>query len=153
MFIKSPVYIWYSEETFDDKYKANYPQFFISSDAPKELREKYYNPKIIYKDASVRSNLDNEVQSVIRQTLTLDEYIQNYQFLKGKYLGNFSISKQDLIQIELIEKYGLEKREIILEYIKNMMEDISKTAECENCTINEVDDLGVSLTLKLKFKK
>ena len=36
----SPVYIWYSEETFDEKYKLQYPQFFLSKEAPEELREK-----------------------------------------------------------------------------------------------------------------
>ena len=45
-----PVYIWYSEDTFDDKYKEKYPQYFISKDAPEELREKYYNPKIFYEE-------------------------------------------------------------------------------------------------------
>ena len=62
-------------------------------------------------------------------------------------------SKQDLLQIEIIEKYGLEQREAILEHINNMMTNINKTADCENYTINEVDDKGVCLTLKLKFKK
>ena len=155
-----PVYVWYSEETFDDNYKSQYPQFFLSKDAPEELREKYYNPKIIYEEVvdpvAVIHDLEEKnkkVKSLVRQTLTLDEYLKYYKFLKGKYLGNFSISKQDLLQIEVIEKYGLEQREAILEHINNMMTNINQTADCENYTINEVDDKGVCLTLKLKFKK
>lgn len=155
-----PVYVWYSEETFDDKYKLQYPQFFISKDAPEELREKYYNPKIIYEEVTDPTSVihdseekNKKVKSLVRQKLTLDEYLKYYKFLKGKYLGNFSISKQDLLQIEIIEKYGLEQREAILEHINNMMTNINQTADCENYTINEVDDKGVCLTLKLKFKK
>lgn len=154
-----PVYVWYSEETFDEKYKSQYPQFFISKDAPEELREKYYNPKVIYKEVvdpiAVIYDLEEkhkEIQSFVRQTLTFDEYLKYYKFLKGKYLGNFSISKQDLLQIEIIEKYGLEHREEILKHINNMMGSINQTADCVNYTINEVDDKGVCLTLKVKFK-
>lgn len=156
----NPVYIWYSEETFDYKYKSEHPQFFISKDAPEELREKYYNPRIIYKEVvdpiAVINNLEEEtkkIESLVRHTLTLDEYLKYYKFLKGKYLGNFSISKEDLLQIEIIEKYGLEEREKILAHINNMMNNVKQTADCENYTINEVDDKGVSLTLKIKFKK
>lgn len=155
-----PVYVWYSEETFDEEYKSQYPQFFISKDAPEKLREKYYNPRIIYKEVvdpvAVIHDLEEkhkEIQSLVRQTLTIDEYLKYYKFLKGKYLGNFSISKQDLSQIEVIEKYGLEQRDVILEHINNMMNNINQTAECENYIINEVDDKGVCLTLKLKFRK
>lgn len=155
-----PVYVWYSEETFDDNYKSQYPQFFLSKDAPEELREKYYNPKIIYEEVvdpvAVIHDLEEKnkkVKSLVRQTLTLDEYLKYYKFLKGKYLGNFSISKQDLLQIEIIEKYGIEQRDAILEHINNMMNNINQTADCENYTINEADDKGVTLTLKLKFKK
>lgn len=154
-----PVYVWYSEETFDEEYKAQYSQFFISKDAPKELREKYYNPRIVYKEvvdpfAVIHDSEEKPKEKCyVRQTLTLDEYLKYYKFLKGKYLGNFSISKQDLLQIQIIEKYGLEQREAILEHINNMMENINQTADCENYTINEADDKGVCLTLKLKFKK
>lgn len=156
----SPVYIWYSEETFDDNYKSQYPQFFISKDAPEELREKYYNPKIVYKEVGAAVDVihdteekNKKIQSLLRQTLTFDEYLKYYKFLKGKYLGNFSISKLDLLQIEIIEKYGLEQRDAILAHINSILKNINQTADCENYTINEVDDKGVSLTLKLKFKK
>lgn len=156
----SSVYIWYSEETFDDNYKSQYPQFFISKDAPEELREKYYNPKIVYKEVGAAVDVihdteekNKKIQSLLRQTLTFDEYLKYYKFLKGKYLGNFSISKLDLLQIEIIEKYGLEQRDAILAHINSILKNINQTADCENYTINEVDDKGVSLTLKLKFKK
>lgn len=158
--ITSYVYVWYSEETFDDKYKAQYPQFFISKDAPEELREKYYNPRIIYKETvdpvAVLHDLEyknKQIKSLVRPSLTLDEYLKYYKFLKGKYLGNFLISKQDLIQIEIIEKYGLKEREAILEHINTMMNNINKSADCEKFIINEANNKEVTLTLKLKFKK
>ena len=153
----NPVYIWYSEETFDDKYKSQYPQFFISKEAPEELREKYYNPRIIYETTNnqVRTmpNLkekQKEIKSLARQTLTFDEYLKNYKFLKGKYLGNFSISQEDLLQIEIIEKYGLLKRDALLKDINNIMENVNQTTDCENYTMNEVEEKGVCLTLKRK---
>lgn len=148
----SPVYIWYSEETFDDNYKSRYPQFFISKEAPKELREKYYNPEFYYIDIKelfptfyLVKHLDKPVliENFDRQTLTLNEYLKYYKFLKGKYLGNFKISKQDLLQIEIIEKYGLEPSETILD----------QTVDYKNNTINNANDKGVSLSLKLNFKK
>ena len=153
----SPVYIWYSEETFDDKYKSQYPQFFISKDAPEELREKYYNPRIIYETTNEQDGIildlkekNEDTKILVRQTLTLDEYLKYYKFLKGKYLGNFSISPQDLLQIETIEKYGLEQRDEIIKDITNMMNNINQTTDCENYTINEQEEKGISLTLKHK---
>ena len=152
-----PVYVWYSEETFDDNYKSQYPQFFISKDAPEELREKYYNPKIIYETTNEQDGIiidlkekNEDTKILVRQTLTLDEYLKYYKFLKGKYLGNFFISPQDLLQIETIEKYGLEQRDEIIKDITNMMNNINQTTDCENHTINEQEEKGVSLTLKHK---
>lgn len=153
----NPVYIWYSEETFDDKYKSQYPQFFISKDAPEELREKYYNPRIIYETTNEQDGIilnlkekNEDTKILVRQTLTLDEYLKYYKFLKGKYLGNFSINPQDLLQIETIEKYGLEQRDEIIKDITNMMNNINQTTDCENYTINEQEEKGISLTLKHK---
>ena len=153
----SPVYIWYSEETFDDKYKSQYPQFFISKDAPEELREKYYNPRIIYETTNEQDGIildlkekNEDTKILVRQTLTLDEYLKYYKFLKGKYLGNFSISPQDLLQIETIEKYGLEQRDEIIKDITNMMNNINQTTDYENYTINEPEEKVISLTLKHK---
>lgn len=153
----SPVYIWYSEETFDDKYKSQYPQFFISKDAPEELREKYYNPRIIYETTNEQDGIiidlkekNEDTKILVRQTLTLDEYLKYYKFLKGKYLGNFSISHQDLLQIETIEKYGLHQRDEIIKDITNMINNINQTTDYENHTINEQEEKGVSLTLKHK---
>lgn len=153
----SPVYIWYSEETFDDKYKSQYPQFFISKDAPEELREKYYNPRIIYETTNEQDGIilnlkekNEDTKILVRQTLTLDEYLKYYKFLKGKYLGNFSISPQDLLQIETIEKYGLEQRDEIIKDITNMMNNINQTTDYENYTMNEPEEKVISLTLKHK---
>jgi len=146
------VYVWYSEETFDDKYKAQYPHFFISKDAEEELREKYYNPAITEIEAINSEGKPEKKEIIVRQNLTLEEYLKYYKFLKGKYLGNFSISKEDLLQIEIIEKYGLEQREEILKQISNVLKNINQTADCENYTIDKLDSEGACLTLNLKFK-
>lgn len=155
-----PVYFWYSEATFDDKYKSTYPEFFLSNEAPQELRDKYYNPQIIYqevydplKPCEEGEYPTKEIKSYVRHKLTLEDYLKYYEYLKGKYLGNFDISREDLIQIELIEKYGLEARNKILNHINSLIERLNENALCEEYTINQVDDKGVCLTLKLNFNK
>lgn len=154
-------YIWYSEETFDDEYKSKYPQFFLSKDAPEELRQKYYNPIMVSREiidlshitADSEENKYIKIQVPVRQTLTIDEYLKYYEFLKGKYLGNFYINEQDLLQIDIIERYGLERREEILSHIKSRINIINQIAECENYNINEISDKDVCLSLKLRLKK
>ena len=154
-------YIWYSEETFDDEYKSKYPQFFLSKDAPEELRQKYYNPIMVSREiidlshitADSEENRYIKIQVPVRQTLTIDEYLKYYEFLKGKYLGNFYINEQDLLQIDIIERYGLERREEILSHIKSRINIINQIADCENYNINEISDKDVCLSLKLRLKK
>lgn len=155
-----PVYVWYSEETFDDKYKNQYPQFFLSKDAPKELREKYYNPQIlidkVVSPAAVIHDVKDkyrEIEILKRQTLTLDEYIKYYEFLKGKYLGNFCINKFDLQKINLIEKYGLEKAQLLFKKINNMVESVNNLDNVVSYKIDNIDEHGISLSLKLKYNK
>ena len=154
------VYVWYSEETFDNKYKSQYPQFFLSSDAPVKLKEKYYNPQIltdkVVDSAAVIHDLEDkyrEIQILKRQKLTLVEYIKYYEFLKGKYLGNFEIKKLDKQKINLIEKYGLEKAKILLKNIDKIIEDISKFDNFESYIIKEIDENGINLSLRLKHDK
>lgn len=144
-----PVYFYYSEETFDDNYKLKYPQFFISKDAPLDLREKYYNPKECILEIEHR-----KYNAFVRQTLTFDEYLKYYKYLKGKYLGNFSISKHDLKQIKIIEKYGLEKGKVIFKEGDAVLEHINginQTGKFEACDkkIDKNDDSSV-LSLKLR---
>lgn len=155
-----PVYVWYSEETFDDKYKSQYPQFFLSKDAPKELREKYYNPQIlidkVVDPAAVIHDLENkyrEIEILKRQVLSLDEYIKYYEFLKGKYLGNFNINKFDLQKINLIEKYGLSKAKVLFKNIDEIVGDISKLDNFESYKINNINEYGISLSLNLKYNE
>lgn len=154
----SPVYIWYSEETFDEKYKLQYPQFFLSKEAPEELREKYYNPRIAVEKVcdivAVINDLEDkyiERKILKRHTLTLDDYLKYYKFLKGKYLGNFSITDEDLMVIEIIEKYGLEKKTEIFEQIDAICTSADKTADLEEVHIEELSDKGARLVLELKF--
>ncbi len=155
-----PVYVWYSEKTFDDEYKNQYPQFFLSKDAPKELKEKYYNPQILIDKvadpAAVIHDLENkyrEIEILKRQVLSLDEYIKYYEFLKGKYLGNFYINKFDLQKINLIEKYGLSKAKVLFNNIDEIVEDISKLDNFESYKINNIDEHGISLSLNLKYNE
>lgn len=154
------VYVWYSETTFDNKYKNKYPQFFLSKDAPKELIEKYYNPQIlidkVVSPAAVIHDLEDKYRNIEilkRQVLSLDEYIEYYEFLKGKYLGNFNINKFDLQKINLIEKYGLEKAQLLFQEIDNMIENISKFDNVKSYKINNIDEHGINLSLKLKYNE
>lgn len=156
---RSPVYIWYSEETFDEKYKSQYPQFFLSEDAPKKLREKYYNPRIYVEKVcdivAVINNLEEkyvERKILKRHILTLDDYLKYYKFLKGKYLGNFLITDEDLMVIKIIEKYGLEKKNEIFEQLDKICARVEEIADLEETYIEELSDKGACLVLELKFK-
>ena len=146
-----PVYFYYSEETFDDNYKLKYPQFFISKDAPLDLREKYYNPKNCILEIDHR-----KYNAFVRQTLTFDEYLKYYNYLKGKYLGNFSIGEQDLKQIKIIEKYGLKEGKVFFnegDVVLDHINGINQTGKFEACgkNIYGKDDSSV-LSLKLRRK-
>lgn len=154
------VYVWYSEETFDDNYKSQYPQFFLSSDAPNNLKDKYYNPQILTEMvldpiAAMRDAEEKYKPSTIfrRQNLTFEEYIEYHEFLKGKYLGNFKIKKLDMQKINLIEKYGLEKAKSLFNNIDKMIDDISKYENFESYSINQIDEKGINLSLRLKHTK
>lgn len=134
------VYIWYSENTFDEIYKEKYPRFFLPKNAPSELKEKYYNPKI--KDFVIQKKSTGEIVkkgiAYTRQILTFEEYLKYYEFLKGKYLGNFKINEKDYIMISFIEHYGLEKTEKILQQIANLSLPLNLTLSIFKFT--EVED-------------
>ncbi len=116
------VFIWYSEDTFDAVYKEKYPKFFLSKDAPKELKKIYYNPEI--KDFVIRKKQTDQIvekgKAYTRQTLTFEEYLNYYEYLQGKYLGNFKIEEKDKIMIQLVDYYGLEKSRKILNQLANL---------------------------------
>lgn len=97
--LNNEIYFWYSEDTFDDSYKSKYNKFFLNENAPYSLKDKYYNPKM-------KLVISNKKQYIvfIKNTLTFDEYMDNYDFLKGKYLGNFSISDEEKKKICCIDK-------------------------------------------------
>jgi len=159
----NPVYVWYSEETFDNKYKTQYPQFFLSKDAPTELREKYYNPQILTEKvidpAAVFHDLENKYKEITilkRQELSLDEYIKYYEFLNGKYLGNFKINKFDMQKINIIENYGLDRAQIIFNNIDKVIDDISKqeydSFGLKSFNISDINNESITLSLNLKYK-
>lgn len=145
-----PVYFYYSEETFDDNYKLKYPQFFISKDAPLDLREKYYNPKNCILEIDHR-----KYNAFVRQTLTFDEYLKYYNYLKGKYLGNFSIGEQDLKQIKIIEKYGLKEGKVFFnegDVVLDHINGINQTGKFEACD-KKIDKNVNSSVLSLKLRR
>lgn len=126
-------YFWYNEDTFDEAYKANYPEYFLDAKAPKELKEKYYNPKIIDAESLERQTLTlkeyikyyeilngNYHQILERQTLTFKEYIKYYKYLRGKYLGNFKISEKERAEIAFIDYFGIETAKEKLEQLKHI---------------------------------
>lgn len=123
-------YYWYNEETFDETYKENYPEYFLDKNAPIELKEKFYNPKII---ESVRRKLTEiEMEKDIfleRQTLTFKEYCKYYTYLRGKYLGKFKIDKKERAEIAFVDYFGLEEAKEIVERLSSIdlsLEEILK---------------------------
>ncbi len=115
------VYIFYSETTFDETYKKRHPKYFLSDETPTALKEKYYGYDTI---------MINKFHSYIkRKTLTFEEYMQYYEFLHDKYLGNLQISNTDLAKIRLIEIYGLAKANEILVKLSKSFIPIHKSLE------------------------
>lgn len=107
------LYFWYTEDTFDNNYQKTHPNYFLSRSAPKELKEKYYNPKRI-----VGLTTAGEITHFLRQSLTFDEYIEYYSYLSEKYLGNFRISQTDLNRIKLVSYYEKMKTNCPLSALK-----------------------------------
>lgn len=91
----------YSENTFDENYKMEHPEFFLDSDAPEKLKDKFYKPAIKIAKIPQHSEVFEYQDSLClyRQTLTFDEYQRYYEFLKGKYIERFNISADDYVKI------------------------------------------------------
>lgn len=127
-------YYWYSEDTFDETYKEKYPEYFLEKNAPQELKDKYYNPKII--DAVKRKLTEEEKEKdafLERETLSFKEYCKYYTFLRGKYLGNFKIDKVEKAKIAFVDYFGLEGAKKQLEKLgsidwslEELLENLSK---------------------------
>lgn len=126
---------YYSEDTFDEKYKKEHPEFFLSSDAPSELKEIYYCPYTV-------SEKENE-EKIKERTLTFLDYIKYYEYLKGKSLINFVISKDDQIKIRLLNLFGLNETMLILNDLSKSFLPIKRTL----VILNELSDSK----LKLEF--
>ena len=107
--LNNKIYFWYSEDTFDEAYKSKYNKFFLDDNAPDCLKDKYYNPKMKLVISKGKQHIVFE-----KSCLTFDEYIDNYEFLKGKYLGNFKISEEDKEKIKSIDKLVSKNKCLIL---------------------------------------
>ncbi len=101
---------YYNENTFDDNYKTEHPEFFLSSEAPDELKEIYYR----------HGELDFET------------YLKYYKYLKNKYLGNFSIKEDDNIKIRLLHIFGINNVKIIITSLCEMNMPINYVLEIIN---------------------
>ncbi len=101
---KNGVKILYNEDTFDEIYKREHPEFFLSSDAPDELKKIYY----IY---NYRYNIENRIK------LDFETYLKYYNYLKGKSLVYVHLDEKDSFKIRLINIFGLEES---LNIIKNL---------------------------------
>lgn len=99
----------YSEDTFDDKYKSEHPEYFLDINAPLELKNKYYNPLVIYEYKNSRV--------YHRQSLTYYEFLKYYDFLKDKYIEKFNMSKVDCGRIKLVLALGFETIDLLLHKI------------------------------------
>ncbi len=109
-------FFWYSEETFDKEYKENNPEYFLDEGAPPELKDKFYNPKIQLPLENKLTETEKEKDVFLeRQTLTFKEYIKYYKFLRGKYLGNFKITKKERVEIAFVDYFGIERARKIAE--------------------------------------
>lgn len=100
------VYIWYGEDTFDEEYKAEYCQFFLDDDAPHELKKMYYNPKLV---DGIDFISGEKIIYYEKNELTFDDYLKYFEWLDGKYIGNFSISNIDYGKIRMIREFGIDK--------------------------------------------
>lgn len=104
-------YYWYNEDTFDEIYKENYPEYFLDANAPQELKDKFYNPKLKVKESVLKKLSEKELEKdnfLERQTLTFKEYCKYYNYLKGKYLGNFKIDEVEKVKMAFLDYFGLE---------------------------------------------
>ncbi len=111
------IYFFYNEDTFDEKYKKEHPEFFLSSDAPDELKEMYYNPKEI----EINGN-----PYLIRKELTLENFLKYYKYLKDKSLENFKIKEETKVIIKLIKLFGLDYTVNIIKRLASFKLPISK---------------------------
>lgn len=111
------IYFFYNEDTFDEKYKKEHPEFFLSNDAPDELKEMYYNPKEIE---------INGKTYLIRKELTLENFIKYYKYLKDKSLENFNIKEETKAIIRLIKLFGLDYTVNIIKSLASFKLPISK---------------------------
>ena len=134
------VYFWYTENTFDEIYKEKYPQYFLDDNAPEYLKDKYYNPTVVTKVIPTIFHADGEeVTYLTRTPLSFEEYMEHYQFLTEKYLGNFDIPKIDYAKIIIVERYGLEQAKEIFRKLSQFPLPIDTVFQ----SLAEMDQLNV----------
>ncbi len=101
----------YSEDTFDEEYKKEYPDYFLDPNAPEDVKILYYNIRYI----ALIDEKDQKYLYYCKKYLDYENYLKYYEFLRGKYLGNFNIQPSDLLKIQLTEKFGIEGARYIFE--------------------------------------
>lgn len=101
-----PIYFHYNENTFDEEYKKQHPTFFLDDKAPEKLKSKYYGIRYVFEISCIDGILKKS-EYHCRNTLSLQEYLEYYQFLKGKNLSNFRLEPKEYLIMQIIEKYGL----------------------------------------------
>lgn len=152
----------------DEKYKINHQEYFLDETAPIELKEKYYKPNAqTIKHPLLSNSDDSTITAYFRPILTFDEYLNYYQFLKGKYVERFKIDDIDCFKIKLIEIFGLDQAKQILLKLKNtninlnkllvLINDVPKQQICKLVTdfksgslleqINNIDNLTKKMRL------
>ena len=101
----------YGEDTFDDTYRETHPEYFLDSNAPSELKEKYYQPLVKKEVVPTLVHPDGEMLALTyRQPLTFEEYQVYYDFLKDKYIDRFVISEEDYHKMSEFDSIKNEKQ-------------------------------------------
>ena len=109
------IYFSYSEDTFDKTFKQEHPEYFLSKKAPHNLKRDYYEAHYY---TLIKENGDYFC-FFERSTLDFAKYLKYYEFLKGKYLGNFKMDPKELLKIQFVETYGIEEAKKVLENLAN----------------------------------
>ena len=132
----------YTEDTFDAGFKNAHPEYFLDKDAPQALKDMYYNLLLVDADCHDRYGDDTQALVKCRPILSLDDYLNNSYYLRGKYLDRFNINRFDYGRIKLIEALGIANARIIIErFYANRTNIDSYFASLSRLSIAEIRDV------------